>query len=115
MPNLNAALGCAQLEQMESFVRSKRALHLVYKEAFRRVSEGVELMKEPEGARSNFWLQALLLQPEFALIRDSILSLTNSAGCIYSTGLDSVTSTFALYVMPPNGFVGCCRLVRAPH
>ena len=79
MPNLNAALGCAQLEQLDGFLASKRALHNAYTRAFTNVS-GVELVAEPEGRRSNYWLQALLLKPEFGSSRDIILSATNAAG-----------------------------------
>ena len=77
MPNLNAALGCAQLEQMEGFLENKRKLYLAYAKAFSDV-KGVQLVSEPEGARSNYWLQALLLEPEFLPARDLILSTTNA-------------------------------------
>ncbi|MDC3408812.1 LegC family aminotransferase [Burkholderiales bacterium] len=77
MPNLNAALGCAQLEQIEGFLENKRKLYFAYAKAFSDV-KGVQLVSEPEGARSNYWLQALLLEPEFLPARDLILSTTNA-------------------------------------
>lgn len=79
MPNLNAALGCAQLEQLDGFLASKRALYTAYSRAFADVA-GVELVVEPEGGSSNYWLQALLLKPEFGPSRDAILAATNAAG-----------------------------------
>jgi len=79
MPNLNAALGCAQLEQLDGFLASKRALHKAYAQAFEDVS-GVELFVEPPGGKSNYWLQALVLQPKWASSRDVILAATNSLG-----------------------------------
>lgn len=79
MPNLNAALGCAQLEQLPGFLRSKRALHQKYAKAFAGL-DAVELTCEPAGCSSNYWLQALKLQNIDMQLRDSILEQTNAAG-----------------------------------
>jgi perosamine synthetase len=79
LPNLNAALGCAQLEQLPGFLRDKRRLFEQYQKAFSNVS-GVHLVAEPSGCRSNYWLQTLLLDAEFAEQRDSVLAATNDAG-----------------------------------
>lgn len=79
LPNLNAALGCAQLEQLPHLLASKRALFAAYAEAFRGLP-GLRLMAEPEGCRSNYWLQALLLGDELAGERDAILAATNERG-----------------------------------
>jgi len=79
MPNLNAALGCAQLEQLPDFLASKRRLFNSYQEALLEI-KGVTLFAEPEGSHSNYWLQALLLDDSVANQRDSILEATNSAG-----------------------------------
>ena len=79
LPNLNAALGCAQLEQLPAFVESKRRLFERYRAAFADVP-GVRLMEEPSGCRSNYWLQALLLDAPVAGERDAILTATNDQG-----------------------------------
>jgi perosamine synthetase len=79
LPNLNAALGCAQLEQLAGFVESKRALARHYAEAFRDVP-GVQVFVEPEFARSNYWLNALLLDEKFSDQRDAVLEQTNQSG-----------------------------------
>lgn len=79
LPNLNAALGCAQLEQLPAMLESKRALHERYRKAFARI-EGVSLVAEPAGCRSNYWLQALLLDSSTADNRDALLAATNAAG-----------------------------------
>jgi perosamine synthetase len=79
MPNINAALGCAQLEQIDNFLASKRQLTLAYKEAFSSVNE-VRLMIEPERCESNYWLQTLILDKSVANQRDAILEATNNAG-----------------------------------
>ena len=79
MPNLNAALGCAQLEQLPTMLAAKRKLFQRYQAAFASVS-GVKLMVEPEQCQSNYWLQTLLLDAEQANQRDAILKVTNDAG-----------------------------------
>lgn len=79
MPNLNAALGCAQLERMPEFLASKRRLHARYRKVFSGIT-GVTLVGEPAQTQSNYWLQALLLDPAAAGQRDSILTATNDAG-----------------------------------
>jgi perosamine synthetase len=79
MPNLNAALGCAQLEQLPEFLASKRALFDRYQARFSDV-QGVRMMAEPAGCVSNYWLQALLLDEAHAGQRDAILTATNDAG-----------------------------------
>ena len=79
MPNLNAALGCAQLEQLPDFIASKRRLFKLYQEAFRKIPQ-IRLFEEPDGAQSNYWLQTLLLNKNVAKKRDKILEDTNSVG-----------------------------------
>lgn len=79
MPNLNAALGCAQLEQLPGFLASKRRLFEQYQARFADVP-GVRLMTEPDGCTSNYWLQALLLDTDHANERDAVLTTTNDAG-----------------------------------
>lgn len=79
MPNLNAALGCAQLEQMPKMLAAKRGLFQRYKAAFAPVA-WVKLVAEPEQCQSNYWLQTILLDDEHANQRDLILEATNKSG-----------------------------------
>ena len=79
MPNINAALGCAQLEQLDSFIASKRRLYENYSKALGQV-DGVRLFQEPLGARSNYWLQTLLLDTDQADQRDEVLEALNDNG-----------------------------------
>jgi perosamine synthetase len=79
LPNLNAALGCAQLERLAAFVERKRALAARYAAALREV-EGVAFFAEPAHTRSNFWLNALVLSPQHAGQRDALLAALNDAG-----------------------------------
>lgn len=79
MPNINAALGCAQLEQLPNLLDAKRRLYHAYARAFANV-EGVSLLGEPAGSRSNYWLQTLLLDEDRADQRDAVLTATNGVG-----------------------------------
>lgn len=79
LPNLNAALGCAQIERLAGIVARKRALAEAYRRAFADLPQA-RLAIEPEGARSNYWLNALVLAPEAEHLRDAILDATNVAG-----------------------------------
>lgn len=77
LPNINAALLVAQLEQLETFLESKRALAKEY-ETFFWASENVQFIKEPQESRSNYWLQAVLLKDKDQ--RDKFLKFTNANG-----------------------------------
>lgn len=79
LPNINAALGCAQLEQLPDFLAAKRRIFECYRAAFAFVPQ-TRLVAEPEGCRSNYWLQTLLLDESVADQRDAILAATNDAG-----------------------------------
>ena len=76
MPNLNAALGCAQMEQLPGFLETKRGIAEGYRDLFGAL--GVEFVGEPEGTRSNYWLNAIVLESLEA--RDAFLKATNDAG-----------------------------------
>jgi len=79
MPNVNAALGVAQLEQLPGFVAKQRALFSRYQQVFSHVDFGV-VKQERQGTRSNYWLQALLLDSNHAPHRDVILESAHDAG-----------------------------------
>ncbi|OGO25265.1 MAG: aminotransferase DegT [Chloroflexi bacterium RBG_16_52_11] len=79
LPNVNAALGCAQLEQLPDFLLAKRRIFEHYLTAFSAVPQA-RIFAEPEGCRSNYWLQTLLLDESAAGQRDAILAATNDAG-----------------------------------
>ena len=79
MPNVNAAIGCAQLEQLPGFLVRKRRLAAAYREALAGVA-GVRFFDEPDFARSNYWLNLLLLDPSRADQRDALLALCHERG-----------------------------------
>lgn len=75
LPNLNAAVACAQLEQLDFFLERKRKLAKIYHKYFE--SLGISFMLEPDHARSNYWLNAIVLPNRE--IRDKFLEETNKA------------------------------------
>ena len=79
MPALNAALGCAQMEQLPDMLKRKRTLAMKYARAFSDI-EGVKFFTEPEHSKSNYWLNALVLAEEDLGLRDALLEQTNDAG-----------------------------------
>jgi len=79
LPNINAALGCAQLEQLPAKLTAKRNLFKQYREAFAPIG-GAQLLAEPVHCRSNFWLQTIILDKDQAHEREAILKATNEAG-----------------------------------
>ena len=76
LPNLNAALACAQLEQLDFFVENKRELARIYQEFFQSI--GIPFIHDPEYARSNYWLNSIILPNRKA--REEFLQATNEAG-----------------------------------
>lgn len=79
MPNINAALGCAQLEQIDFFISEKKRLFVAYKNALKNIPE-LYLLEDSKDCKSNHWLQALMLKEEVAHLRDDLLDLLNSQG-----------------------------------
>ena len=73
MPNLNAALACAQLEQLDSFLDNKRILALEYKSFFDAI--GIHFRTELPNTKANYWLMCVEL--ENRRDRDSFLKETN--------------------------------------
>jgi perosamine synthetase len=79
MPNINAALGCAQLEQLPKFIKKKRELAKKYKEALQDIA-GIRFFEETHFSKSNYWLNALILEESFELTRDELLKALNESG-----------------------------------
>ena len=78
LPNLNAALGCAQLEQLPDKLISKRKLFNRYQTAFAAIKEA-KLIAEPAQCESNYWLQTIMLNTDQVCHRGTILHATNKA------------------------------------
>lgn len=76
LPNINAALGVAQMEQLETIVEKKRILAHTYQQFFE--NSAITFVPEPQSARSNCWLNAIILSDKAE--RDLFLKATNDAG-----------------------------------
>lgn len=79
MPNLNAALGLAQMARLEEFISAKRALASAYADMFQNIS-GMRFFRERAGTRSNYWLNTVLLDEADESLREQVLADTNNAG-----------------------------------
>lgn len=77
MPNINAALGCAQLEHIEEYVASKRETAKIYEDFFRNIPD-IEFFTEPENCRSNYWLNVVILNDKES--QQEFLQYTNDNG-----------------------------------
>ena len=76
LPNLNAALGCAQMEALPKFLEKKRELALSYKNLFK--GSDFKFVVEPEYALSNYWLNSIIC-PDFST-RETLINKTNADG-----------------------------------
>lgn len=76
LPNINAALGCAQLERLPDVLDRKRRLAERYIQAFSNVDDA-RIAVEPPGTRSNYWLVALILSRADLELRDAVLRVLN--------------------------------------
>lgn len=77
MPNINAALGCAQMENVEKFVLNKRETASKYAEFFKNIPD-IEFFIEPENCRSNYWLNVIILKDKKA--QQDFLQYSNDNG-----------------------------------
>ncbi|WP_107840199.1 LegC family aminotransferase [Metasolibacillus meyeri] len=77
MPNINAALGCAQLEKISQFIEQKRDLTRFYENLVVNIA-GIRLFKEPIHTKSNYWLQVILLDEQNN--RNEVLNFLNEQG-----------------------------------
>lgn len=74
LPNINAALGCAQLESINLFVTQKRQLAEEYAQLLK--NSNLEFFKEPKNCRSNYWLNTIICHDESQ--RNELLNYMNS-------------------------------------
>jgi perosamine synthetase len=79
LPNINAALGCAQMERLQEMVQAKRDLAEQYLKVFDKFPHA-SIYREPVGARSNYWLNTLILDRETSSERDRLLSALHANG-----------------------------------
>ena len=77
MPNINAALGCAQLENIDRYVADKRETAAIYADFFKNIPD-ITFFTEPEDCRSNYWLNVVMLKDKSA--QQEFLEYTNDHG-----------------------------------
>ncbi|HWA39013.1 MAG TPA: LegC family aminotransferase [Burkholderiales bacterium] len=111
LPNLNAALGCAQLERFPDILARKRRLAARYIEAFRDV-HGASIAAEPAETRSNYWLVTLLLaRPDLAL-RDAVLDTLNANG-LMARPVWTLMHRLPMYTACPRMDLACAEALEA--
>ena len=76
MPNLNAALGCAQIEVLPDYIQQKRAIASKYREFFK--DSEIQFFQEPKYCESNYWLNAVICPDKES--RTELLQSTNRKG-----------------------------------
>jgi perosamine synthetase len=111
LPNLNAALGCAQLECLPSMVERKRRLAARYDAAFVPV-EGVAFLREPPGTSSNYWLNAIVLDSRHQARRDDLLAALNDARYM-SRPVWTLMHKLPMYVACPRGDLALAEAMEA--
>ena len=77
MPNINAALGCAQLENIDRYIENKRETAAIYADFFKDMSD-ITFFTEPDNSRSNYWLNVVMFKDKTA--QQEFLEYTNDHG-----------------------------------
>ncbi len=98
MPNINAALGLAQLEQIDAFLADKRDTARQYSKFFKE--KGISFFKERENEQSNYWLNAVILENREQ--RDAFLKASNEAG-IMTRPVWQLMNTLPMFKNCPKG------------
>ena len=111
LPNINAALGCAQLERLAEMLARKRRLAMRYREAMASLDE-LQFVSEPAGCRSNFWLNTVLLREPSEAARDRLLAVTNEAG-VMTRPAWALLNTLPMYADCPSAPLPVAERLRA--
>jgi perosamine synthetase len=100
MPNINAALGCAQLDRLDSFLKAKRKLATKYSQAFSEC-DTLSFVAEPNGTTSNYWLNTIRLNAPDLQTRDELLSAARADGYLCRPAWN-LLHTLPMYVDAPR-------------
>ncbi|QDS95826.1 Putative pyridoxal phosphate-dependent aminotransferase EpsN [Roseimaritima multifibrata] len=98
LPNINAALGCAQLEKLPQLLKWKRSIYSTYQTAFSETPQ-VRIVGEPDSSQSNYWLNALQIQGDRSF-RDAIIESAHLQG-IAVRPMWSLLNTMPMYLEAP--------------
>ncbi|MEX1078664.1 MAG: LegC family aminotransferase [Homoserinimonas sp.] len=110
MPNLNAAMGVAQLTKLEQFLVNKRELARRYAEAFATVP-AFTFMTEPEGTSSNYWLCAVKLEAPSIELRNEVLQAATSDG-LQCRPFWNLLNELRMYQSCDSGDLSAARALR---
>lgn len=110
LPNLNAAMGVAQLSRLPQFLSEKRLIASEYEQAFSAIP-GIRFVSEPTGTRSNYWLCSIELEEDDRELRDELLEATNNAG-IQVRPLWEILSELPMYANNPRGDLSNARSIQ---
>ena len=94
LPNLLAAMGCAQLENIDEYIKIKRANASHYNELLQSV-KGITLPVEKEGIENVNWLYSIVVEDDFPISRDELIHR------LYDKGIDSRPFFMAVHKMKP--------------
>jgi perosamine synthetase len=111
MPNLNAALGCAQLERLPDMLARKRVLAERYARAFEG-TPGVRFLSEPEGSMSTYWLNAVIVEACDMEKRDQVLQTLNDSGYM-SRPVWTLLHRLPMYAGCPRADLSCAERLEA--
>ncbi len=111
MPNLNAALGCAQLEKLPFFLKEKRLLREQYQRAFEHIP-GIRCFTDADGNQSNCWLNAIILEGHLYKLRDEILKKANESG-ISTRPVWALMHTLKMYEHCPKMDLSTAEEIRS--
>jgi perosamine synthetase len=107
MTNVQAAIGCGQLERIESIVEAKRDLARRYTERLSGI-RGLRLPIERSWARNVYWMYALVVEPEFGTGRDELMA------ALVGVGIETRTMFCPMHLQPALLSRGAVRRVRCP-
>lgn len=117
MPNINAALGCAQLERLPDMLARKRRLAENYAAAFDAL-DGASFLREPDGTVSNYWLCTILLDSDRADRHEELLGVLNDAD-LMARPVWTLMHRLPMFAGAPSAELSCAeelasRIVNVP-
>ncbi|MFD3157502.1 LegC family aminotransferase [Haloimpatiens sp. FM7330] len=98
MPNLLAAMGCAQLENIEKYIKVKREHANIYNNILKGV-KGITIPTEKDYAKNVYWLYSILIEDDFPITRDELIKV------LEEEGIQSRPFFMPIHNMPP--YVNC--------
>lgn len=112
LPNINAALGCAQLEQLDTRIALKRKLAIAYDNALKDVAD-IDVLAIPDDCVSNHWLNAIILKPGTSCEeRDRVLEYLNKAG-LWCRPVWNLMHTLPMFTGNPRMDLSCAEDMAA--